>query len=82
VNQAGLPRNVPCSPAESIALESVPMNPHGKILTGSHSAAGQPVVAPRKPYSPPRLRSLGQVNEVTAGKGSLGEDQARRKPQG
>jgi hypothetical protein len=34
--------------------------------------------APRKPYSSPRLRSLGQVNAITL---ASGED-IRRKPQG
>jgi hypothetical protein len=40
----------------------------------------------RRPYSPPRLRSLGKVNVITASgvstKGVGNEDDARRKPQG
>jgi hypothetical protein len=41
---------------------------------------GSPADGQRKPYSSPRLRSLGQVNAITGSGPS--ENGARRKPQG
>jgi hypothetical protein len=36
----------------------------------------------RKPYAPPRLRSLGRVNDITLAPASTGDEFSRKKPQG
>jgi hypothetical protein len=44
--------------------------------------AGSAAADARKPYSPPRLRSLGRVNEITGGLTGEQPSMKKKKPQG
>lgn len=46
-----------------------------------NAAVGTPDDTLRKPYAPPRLRSLGYVNAITLGS-TIPSDNSRKKPHG
>jgi hypothetical protein len=81
--ESGWPSEQPNRKPRRIVLESSLMTPENGKMNPDSPGGSRQLEGSRKPYGPPRLRSLGSVNAITLPTSNpQSEAGARKKPQG